>query len=80
MCTGKERGKDKEGKKAHSTQNRGTATDNFIIFKPNDVVLDHFLGLVQLELAKSIRTELYRGEREQKYIDVAEKTRNQSKP
>lgn len=83
LCTGKERIKDEEGKKAHSTQKPESLLYKVILSssKPNDVVLDPFFGTGTTgAVAKALGRNYIGIEREQKYIDVAEKRLREIKP
>lgn len=76
LCTGKERIKAEDGKKAHSTQKPEVLLYKVILSssKPNDLVLDPFFGTGTTgAVAKALGRNYIGIEREQKYINVAEK-------
>lgn len=76
LCTGKERIKDENGKKAHSTQKPEALLYKVILSssKPNDIILDPFFGTGTTgAVAKALKRHYIGIEREQKYINVAQK-------
>jgi site-specific DNA-methyltransferase (adenine-specific) len=79
ICIGNERLKGEDGKKIHSTQKPERLLYNVIISstKPNDIVLDPFFGTGTTgAVAKSINRKYIGLEREQKYVDAAQKRIN----
>lgn len=83
LCTGSERIKGEDGKKAHSTQKPEALLYKVILSssKPNDVVLDPFFGTGTTgAVAKALGRNYIGIEREQKYIDIAEKRLREIKP
>ena len=76
LCTGNERLKDEEGNKLHSTQKPEKLLYKILISmtKPNDIVLDPFLGTGTTGAVAVETGRNYIGiEREEKYIKAAEK-------
>lgn len=76
LCTGNERLKDENGNKAHSTQKPEKLLYKVILSstKPQDIILDPFFGTGTTGAVAKLLGRNYIGlEREQKYIDVAEK-------
>ena len=76
ICNGKERIKDENGKKAHSTQKPYELLYRVIIStsKPGDVVLDPFLGSgTTAAVAKHLGRKFIGIEKEVKYIQIAQK-------
>lgn len=75
LCTGKERIKDEQGKKAHSTQKPEALLYKIILSssKPNDVILDPFFGTGTTgAVAKALGREFIGIEREAQYIAIAQ--------
>lgn len=76
LCTGEERIKGADGKKAHSTQKPEELLKRVILSSTNrdDIVLDPFFGTGTTGAAAKKLGRKYIGiEREQKYIDIAQK-------
>ena len=76
ICIGRERLKDENGKKIHSTQKPEVLLNKIILSstKPGDVVLDPFFGTGTTgAVAKRLGRNYIGLEREQKYIEIAEK-------
>lgn len=76
ICAGKERIQDGEGKKAHATQKPESLLYRVIMSstKPGDVILDPFFGTGTTgAVAKKLGRNFIGIEREQRYIDVAQK-------
>ncbi|MFV8515881.1 DNA-methyltransferase [Mycoplasma sp. Z244B] len=76
LCTGKERLKDENGKKIHSTQKPEELLYKIILAatKPEDVILDPFFGTGTTgAVAKKLGRNYIGIEREMKYIEAAEK-------
>lgn len=76
ICQGNERLKDDSGKKLHNTQKPIQLLEKIILSstKPNDVVLDPFFGTGTTGVvAKKYNRHFIGIEREQKYIDGAQK-------
>lgn len=74
LCTGKERLKDENGKKVHSTQKPEELLYKVILSstKPNDIILDPFFGTGTTgSVAKKLGRNFIGIEREQKYIKAA---------
>jgi len=74
LATGKERVKDENGKKAHSTQKPESLLYRVILSSsnPGDVVLDPFMGSGTTgAVAKILHRKWIGIEREKKYIDIA---------
>ncbi len=75
LCTGNERMKDSEGKKAHPTQKPEALLHRVLLAssKPGDVVLDPFFGTGTTgAVAKRLGRHFIGVEREAAYIEVAE--------
>ncbi|TPE57579.1 site-specific DNA-methyltransferase [[Mycoplasma] falconis] len=75
LCNGKERLKNKEGKKLHSTQKPEKLLEKIILAatKPNDIVLDPFFGTGTTGAAAKKLGRNYIGiEKEQEYISAAD--------
>ena len=76
ICQGKERLKDKNGKKIHSTQKPEELLYRIIISssKPEDIVLDPFFGSGTTgAIAKKLNRNFIGIEKEEKYIKAAQK-------
>ncbi len=74
LCTGNERIKGKDGKKAHSTQKPELLLRNIILSstKENDLVLDPFLGSeTTMAIAKKLNRKAIGIEKEKKYVEIA---------
>ena len=75
LCTGGERLKDAEGRKAHSTQKPEALLHRVVLAatKPGDLVLDPFLGSgTTAAVAKRLRRRYIGIEREQGYLALAQ--------
>lgn len=80
LCTGRERIKNKEGKKAHSTQKPEALLERVILSSShkNDLILDPFSGSgTTCAVAKKLKRKSIGIEKEEKYIQVI-KTRLQN--
>ena len=76
ICIGNERLKDKNGKKAHSTQKPEQLLYKVILStsKPNDIILDPFFGSGTTgAIAKRLGRNYIGLEKERKYINIAKK-------
>ncbi len=76
LCTGNERIKDKNGKKAHSTQKPEELLKRIILSSSNegDLVLDPFLGSgTTCAVAKKLHRKSIGIEKETNYVKIAEK-------
>jgi modification methylase len=76
ICTGAERLKDGEGRKAHSTQKPEALLHRVVLAatKPGDIVLDPFLGSgTTAAVAKRLHRRYLGIEREARYAELAEK-------
>ncbi|QDF65159.1 DNA-methyltransferase [Mycoplasma nasistruthionis] len=76
LCTGNERLKDAAGKKLHSTQKPEALLEKIILAstKPNNIVFDPFFGTGTTgAVAKKLGRNFVGIEREQKYIEAAQK-------
>ena len=74
LCTGAERIKDEEGKKAHPTQKPESLLNRVIMAstRPNDVILDPFFGTGTTgAVAKKLRRSFIGIEQEEEYAAVA---------
>ena len=83
ICSGKERLKDRQGTKAHSTQKPEELLKRILLSssKQGDVVLDPFLGSGTTgAVAKLLRRNFIGIEKEKKYIDIAKKRIARVKP
>jgi len=83
ICIGRERLKDESGKKSHSTQKPEELLYKIILSstKPGDIVLDPFFGTGTTgAVAKRLGRNYIGLEREEKYIEIAEKRIEKVKP